>query len=328
MYTFISSNSDDLSVIKKLLLNQCFKIREVKRMNKKGILLFWIGFIALVLIEASIVYLRQVLVPSLEIITPIINTISIILIPLFIIAGLSHIFILFTLLKKIVKVEKNLWIHSLSIVLTILSGILLLVDVVLLLEIGKEYLFFDVSNEWVMINIHTAIHFLTIGLAYFVLRKKVASVPGFFEEIEKGSEQMFLGMYQVMFFSSLFGILGILFVMINVMDSVTFENYNLEISIISSILALTPIIIFLMYWIVRFRKVPVRDWLNEYEFLITVKAMIYSLVIGWIVSYLGFKLTVKNVDFPILIWLLFTFFAQLLMISSYIIVLFNIPEPD
>lgn len=297
-------------------------------MNKKNILLFWVGFIALVLIEASIVYLRQVLVPSLEIITQTINTISIILIPLFIIVGLFHIFILIFLLKKIVTVEKNLWIHSLSIVLTILSGILLLVDVVLLLEIGKEYLLFDVSNEWILINIHTVIHFITIGLAYLVLRKKAASVIGFFEEIENGSEQMFLGMYQVMFFSSLFGMLGILFVMINVMDNVTFENYNLEISVICSILALAPILIFMMYWIIRFRKVPIRDWLNEYEFVITVKAIIYSLVIGWIVSYLGFKLAVKNVDFPILIWLLFTFFAQLLMISSYIIVLFNIPEPD
>lgn len=297
-------------------------------MNKKSILLFWVGFIALVLIEASIVYLRQVLVPSLEIITQTINTISIILIPLFIIVGLFHIFILIILLKKIVTVEKNIWVHSLSIVLTILSGILLLVDVVLLLEIGKEYLLFDVSNEWILINIHAVIHFITIGLAYLVLRKKSAIVIGFFEEIENGSEQMFLGMYQVMFFSSLFGMLGILFVMINVMDNVTFENYNLEISVICSILALAPIIIFMMYWIIRFRKVPIRDWLNEYEFLITVKAMIYSLVIGWIVSYLGFKLAVKNVDFPILIWLLFTFFAQLLMISSYIIVLFNIPEPD
>lgn len=297
-------------------------------MNKKDTPFFMVGIITVLLIQASIEYLKQVLVPSLETITPTINTISIIMIPLFIIAGLFHIYLLITLLKNIVTVTKRLWVHSLTIVLTIFSGILLLVDVIILLDIGKEYLLFDVSNEWLMINIHSGIHFMTIGIAYFVLRKKAINAPSLFKEIKKGSEQMFLGMYQVIFFASMFGVLGILFVMLNVMDNVTFENYSLPISLICSALAMIPIIIFLMYWIIRLRKVPIREWLSEYEFSLTLKAMVYALVIGWFVSYLGFQLTVNNVDFPILIWMLMTFFAQLLMISSYMIIQLKIPEPD
>ncbi len=297
-------------------------------MNKKRLWLYIAAQIFMLAIVAVFIYLKGILVQGNTVLNSDVTIMTVTLMIAFVIVGLYHIYLLYILLRNIVIVEKHVWLHSLGITLVVLSGILLLSDAVLCLEIGKEYLEFDVSGEWTMLFIFAGFHILTMLLGYLLTRKKETKEIEFFEKVKCGNYQMFVGTYQIMFYSATFAITLIILILTNVFDSPLLEEYGLELTVTLSTLAILPIVTFLMYWIIKFHKVPIRNWLDEHEAQFTLKAMLIGLIVGWVFTYIGFRLTVTVLGFQTMIWLFMVFFVQIFFISSYILIAIGFDPSD
>ena len=122
------------------------------------------AFLMLAYSVAAYVYLQTNLTPQLpELTTGLLRTIGNLIVPALFIAGLFHLYLLAQALKTLTG---RFW-SSVLYVLVLLSGVMLFSDLAILSDIGKEYLIFDVTNEWIMLYCFAGLHLaaMAFGLA-------------------------------------------------------------------------------------------------------------------------------------------------------------------
>jgi hypothetical protein len=95
---------------------------------------------------AAYLYIQPRLIPAMPVPTATIRTVGNFTVPALFVAGLYHIVMLVRAFRSLAGRERNLLPHSLYIVAIVLSATMLLSDLTLLSDIGKEYARWDVAD--------------------------------------------------------------------------------------------------------------------------------------------------------------------------------------
>ncbi|MBN2851928.1 MAG: hypothetical protein JXQ23_04245 [Clostridia bacterium] len=206
-------------------------------------------------------YLKPRLTTTLTEHTALLKSIEMLMIPALAIIGLFHLYLIFKLLSELPHINQKVFLHSVSIVLVLLSGIMLLSDATILSDIGKEYGLFDVSGEWDMLFVLMTFHFTasTAGILLSGRNGESAGIKAFFEAIREGSDILFLSLHQVTFICGASGILVIVLTQISSLSQLVKSS----VSFMLSMLFILPVVLFMLYWVFRNRKRAVSQWLDE-----------------------------------------------------------------
>ena len=217
--------------------------------------------------------------------------------------------------------EKVLFLHSFYTVVLILSGITLLTDITLLSEIGKEYAFWDVQNEWMMLFGFMAAHLIVVLYGTFSRNRNLGREQKLFEEIRKGNDILFVALNQVGFVCAIAGIAG---VMVSRMSGVP-QSFQTGFMLMLSILALVPLVSFFIYWAIRNRRKALSSWFDEKQMADSVTGAMIAFLIAMPMIIL---LIAGSIIFPTLpapFWLSLAFFAILGIFSGVVIFRNRIP---
>ncbi len=148
--------------------------------------------------------LQKTLVPGSGELTGALQAASLAILPALLAAGLFHIY----LLAKLLKSMTGRFLNSLFILLVIGSGVLLVSDVSLLSDIGKEYILFDVSSQWAMLYVFTAFHLAVVIIGAAVLQKGKA-LPA--DTVK--SETVYISVHHIALISGVLGVAGVFLAM-------------------------------------------------------------------------------------------------------------------
>lgn len=285
--------------------------------DKKRFILYLIGVILMFVQLGIYIYFMSILKPSYTDLSAFDNILSAFLIIVFISIGLIHVFLFIDLLKHIPDVLSKLWKFSIALVLFPISGIILLSDVTILSDIGKEYLLFDISTEWYMLFVFSFLHLITFIYSWVITKNFTTEKYRFIEAINSGNETMYKSLNQITIISSVSGIIFSILFIFNIFDFLTYEKHIVALALIMMMLLVIPIAIFIGFWIIKFYNKPISKWLDENEWFITIKGMAIALINGWILICIGILLSVLITSFSIIIWLIMTIFIQLAILSIY-----------
>ena len=223
-------------------------------------------------------YLQPLLKMDLAEQTPAMERVELMIIPALMITGLYLLYQLINALKVLPKVKEALLLHSLYIVFLVISGILILSDVALLSDIGKEYPYWDVSEEWSLLYFFGAMH-LTAILVSIIYRWKYHTEEGLknlFAKAREGNDILFILLNQIAFIC---GILGLLVIMV-FQTIIEAGNYRICVISVLSILSLMPLLLFAVYWILKCRKKNGQRWLDEKQVSDTCFGSMVTLAVG------------------------------------------------
>jgi len=274
----------------------------------------------LILLQAAIfLYFRDTLVPGFDELTWPIKAMSLALLPIYVILGLFHLSILFELLKSISNQYKNPILLSGGVILVTLSGITLLSDITILSDIGKEYLYFSVDNEWLMLFGFTVFHMLTLTYIYLISSRINPATVKLIDTIKEGNDQMFKSLYQIVGISGLLGSILTLLFLFNVLDFLTYESYLTGFMFLISALILLPVFLYLAYWLIKFRKVSFKNWFDEMQWRVSANGITLSLIWGWLLGTIGVFLSVFGITISLIYWSFLVFFSQLAIIAVYVL---------
>lgn len=264
-------------------------------------------------------YIQAMLVPTLPEPTEIIKNLGGLTLPFILLACVYHVFLLVRALNALGDRIKNIFIHSLYIVLIILSGISLLSDVTLLSDIGKEYRLLDVSEQWLILYGCSGLHIAVIVYGTVFSIKNKPSGKRFFEEIRNGNDAMFLSIFQIGFICGLLGIIGIIFSMSGIMGTVITEKFETAYMFLLAILALLPATVYIAYWAVRNKNKPISDWFDEKQQSDTAVSAMLTLASAFPLSVIFIILSVCIVALPASFWVSLLLFTQLVIFTGSVI---------
>ncbi len=272
------------------------------------------AFLMLAYSVAAYVYLQTNLTPQQPVLTGLLRTIGNLIIPTLFIAGLFHIYLLAQALKTLTG---RFW-SSVLYVLVLLSGIMLFSDLAILSDIGKEYLLFDVTNEWVMLYCFAGLHMAAMAFGLAAVKRAQGEGGRLFEALANSAEGLFLSVHQISLVS---GVLGVLGVIVAKTDLIVDERFSGSFAILLAGLALIPLVMIVVFWIVKMRKKPVREWMDEKQLSDTALGGLSGLIAGVILYAAVFVLDFfKAISQPVSFWILPMFFIQLIVYSAVIMI--------
>nr|HPJ22851.1 hypothetical protein [Clostridia bacterium] len=128
-----------------------------------------LALILTIMVIGTFLYMQPRLVPQLEQLTPMLEGMSIFIVIAYFIMGIFHLVILKTALEWL----SGRLLDSLFLTGVVFSGITLISDAVQLSEIGKEYLYWDVSMQWYFLYGFALVHLIVAVFAFIkVFNKK------------------------------------------------------------------------------------------------------------------------------------------------------------
>ena len=227
------------------------------------------------------------------------------------IAGLYHL----SLLAHVLKTLSGKVTHSIFVAAIILSGISLLSDVTLLLEIDKEYLLFDVTLEWIMLYGFTAVHILVVILGLVYTSKYPAGDKKLFQ-LE--NDNLFMSMHHIALIAGILGVAGIVVAMTG---TIVPDRFSVQFMILLASLALCPLILIVCFWMIKKRILTQTRWMDEKQVSDSAIGALASLLIG-VLFYLIVILfdMFAPLPLPVPFWILFIFFVQLSVFSSVVLI--------
>jgi len=282
-------------------------------MKNRKALFITLGIVSLGLLAYCLfacIYIQTRLIPSLEEIPTQIETIGNLIIPALLVTGIYHLMLLFRALRS----QTGKFIDSVYIVLIIISGITLLSDLTLLNDIGKEYALWDVGGQWAMVYAFMAVHVLTVVWGLLRAAKRQPGLAPLKESIRK--EGMSLSLYQIGLICGILGILGVVFAYSGL---VVPNRFSVLFSILIAGLALFPLVLFVVYWLIRLKNIPAREWLDEKQLVDTAFAALIGFFVAVPLYVVICILDVIQVQIPVSAWILGIFFVQLSVLSSVVI---------
>ncbi len=272
------------------------------------------AFLMLAYSVAAYVYLQTNLTPQLPELTGLLRTIGNLIVPALFIAGLFHLY----LLAQALKTLTGRFLSSVVYVLVLLSGIMLFSDLAILSDIGKEYLLFDVTNEWIMLYCSAAPHLAAMAFGLAAVKRAADKGGKLFEAFAKSGEGLFLSMHQISLVSGVLGVLGVILAKTNLLVD---ERFSGSFAILLAGLALVPLAMIVVFWIVKMRKKPVKEWMDEKQLSDTALGGLFGLIAGVIFYAVVFVMDFFKIFVqPVSFWILPIFFIQLIVYSTVVII--------
>lgn len=268
---------------------------------------------------AVYLYIHTALVPSLPEPTITMNKLGGVTMLFLLLAGAYHLYLLVHALQTLGDRVKHTFLHSLYIVLILLSGISLASDVTILSDLGKEYRLFDVRGLWLILYGCTALHIAVILYgAIFSMRNK-PSGKRLFAEIKNGNDAMFLTIFQIGFLCGLFGIAGVVFSMSGILSTVITERYKIAYLFFLALLALLPAAIFVLYWAIRNKNKPKSAWFDEKQQSDTAASAMVTLAFAVPLSVAFIVASLLFADLPAPFWISLLLFTQIVVYTCSVI---------
>ncbi len=255
-------------------------------------------------------YFRLNLTPQLIDLPPIITNLGLVVIFSLFISGIYHLYLLFNFLKSITD-ESHPY-HAYYLVFLILSGITLLSDAALLSDIGKEYLYWDVSGEWNLLFGFTGFHLLTMLIGYFLSLKTTPPSTSIIAVIKSAQDSWFLSLNKI---GALCGVLGVA-VFLSALFIPIQEQFRTALLMVLSILVIIPWGSFMLYWFFKNRSLKPKAWLDEKQTLDSASAAFITLLIS--MPLIGLSIFASASNLLVLatpFWLVLVFFTQLSIFS-------------
>ncbi len=255
------------------------------------------------------IYFNLKLTPDLTELTIQMQTISTIIIPSFVVIGIYHIILLTNALQTLDGKFKD----SVYLVLIILSGITLLSDATLLSDMGKEYLLFDITDQWILLYGFTAAHIVTVIWGYIHMIK-YPSDKKLFEPSKGSDDRIFVSIHHIGLIAGILGLCGIIFAQIGIIFVP--EKFITLFIILVAALALCPFIIFIIFWVIKLKKIPISKWLDEKQLRDSAFAALISFVISILLYAAVCIMDLFDIYLPAATWILGVFFIELIIFSS------------
>ncbi len=232
-----------------------------------------------------------------------------------IIIALFHLLGLIGLVLQFKYFKRDSILTATAFVIGIFSLFLLAVDVVMLHDIGNEYMFsHNIAGEWKIVFMGHFIHGL-FGL--FLLIQSIAVSRRFSKYAESRpaikDESVFLVVHQIGIVSAVLGFLCI--ILLN--RSGVSQEYLRGLLFLSSIVILIPYGLAAVYWIFTKRRERLADWYDEKQFTDISRGALVTLVISVMTTIgLYFLLLCKIINSDGAIWFPIYLFLTLLLFSG------------
>lgn len=265
-------------------------------------------------------YIQAALVPALPEPTETVKNLGGLTLLFVLLAGVYHVFLLIHAFKVLGDRVKNTFIHSVYIILIILSGISLGSDITILSDIGKEYRLLDVNEQWLILYGSTALHIaVVIYGTVFSIKNRPSGKHHLFEEIRNGNDVMFVSIFQIGFICALIGIAGVVFSISGIMDTVFTEKYKSAYVLFLSVMALLPALVFIAYWAIRNKNRPASGWFDEKQLSDTAIGAVVALAATFPTIVILIIASVCIAGLPALFWMALLLFIQLAVFTGSVI---------
>jgi hypothetical protein len=265
--------------------------------------------------------LKKLLIPTLLEITPEIDRISMgIMISIFFVA-IFHLFLLQFSLNLIANTQKNSFIAAVFFVGVVCSGILILNDAALLSDLGKEYLYWDVTQEWNMLFIVSTLHLGTILVGLILmLTNSVPQKSKLFSQISTGDERVFIITNQV---GLICGFLGLLTLFLPEFIIVP-ERFQPLLYTVLATLAVAPFLSTIFYWLIRNRKKTLTALLDEKQFRDAAIGALLTAILTFLTLSIFLLLRVAvRIDLNNPIYIIGLLFGMIINFSTVLLIRFR-----
>jgi hypothetical protein len=255
---------------------------------------------------AAYVYLRSQLTPAMPDPTPAVEWIGVLALPALAVVGIYHLVLLVRAFQRLGEMPAGRFFFSGYLVAIVVSGMLLATEPVQLLEIGKEYVLFDVSGQWLFLFGSTVFHLAVVTIGFFSLRAAAAG------PFDSRSDAFFATMHQVGIFCGVLGILGD----ISYTEWDVIEQYRAFLILPLSALALLPWGTILAFLLFRNRTKPLSAWFDEKQTADMAVASLGTMMVmlPLLIVLSAFDLSV-GLNPPVAFWCMELFFLCLVVFS-------------
>jgi hypothetical protein len=229
--------------------------------------------------------LRHILVPENVELPALVDSLTIgIILSMFVVA-VFHLFLLVFSLRRLTGQDKPRFFNAVFFSAVILSGMLILSDAALLHDLGAEYLYWDISMEWTLLVIISAFQ-MVVMLAGLVLQARTAPQPEgkLFERVQRGDDVVFISLNQVGLTCALAGLALLAPPYLLPLA----ERYRPGWLLALACLAVMPLLLIAIYWLLRNRQKKLNALLDEKQIMdLTFGGFVaLGLVVGVLFIYL------------------------------------------
>ena len=226
--------------------------------------------------------------------------IGIFVIPALAIVGVYHIVLLVNALRSVT----GKLISAVYIVMIAISGITIFSDLTILSEIGKEYMLWDVTDQWIIIYGFTALHIFVVIWGLFRIKSSVISLSS--------NDRFFLSMHHIGLISGPLGLAGVIIANSGLLAPMRYAAF---VTVLLAGLAIFPLLIITVYWIMKLRRIKIQEWLDEKQLTDSAIGALVSLVVSIPVYVLICVLDLFRLSLSASSWMLGLFFVQLSVFS-------------
>lgn len=239
----------------------------------------------------------------------IVAAINIILIAIF------HLASVITLLAHLVTAKNTSHLKVLTISLGIISGLMILADIALLSDIGKEFIQgWQTRGEWIILFISYGLHSLSMVLILITLIRNIRAETKPAEKVIK-DEVLFLSLHST---GIICGWLGLGGVIAGIMTNLSAWMMERIIPMLGGVI-LSPYLAILFIWLIRRYLVGVKPGMDEKQFHDLSRAGLLSLLFSIPIMIVYFGMQVSPIAreswpllwLPLLLFFLLTFFSSL-----------------
>jgi hypothetical protein len=231
-----------------------------------------------------------------------------------IILSLFQLISVITLLSYLIVEKKTYILMILAIVTGIISGIMILGDIALLSDIGKEYhQGWQTRGEWIILFISYGLHVFSLVATLISIIKNLNQEKETHEQVLK-DEVLFLSLHSTGVISGWLGLIGVIAGLLSGLSLWMMER----IVGILGIMILSPYLVILGIWIFRRRLGNLEPGLDEKQYQDLSSSGLWTLVITIPVMlvFFIFQLSTYSKESWEVLWLPLLIFAALTSFSS------------
>ncbi len=220
-----------------------------------------------------------------------------------------------TLLLHLIFRKMTSFLKIAAITLGIISGLMILMDLAILSDIGKEYLLgWQTRGEWIILFISYGLHTITLILTLICLINNLKEDQKPAEHVTK-DEVLFLSLHSTGVICGWLGLIGVFAALFSNLSAWMME----QIVCMLGLMILSPYLVILTVWIFRRRLANLSPGLDEKQFQDLSRAGLQTLLfsIPVMIGYFGLQISSIARDAWPLLWLPLTLFLILILFSSF-----------